>query len=111
KQISTLVILLLPLFLMSQIAGRKTKAAIMIFDSVQVKAGDTIYLGKGSGTRGSFEYIYQPMNALAGSPEMSLGRNYANMKGVIKHFKNQRSRKAGDKIVAVTNFGGLNNVV
>jgi hypothetical protein len=105
-----LLLLIASIHVNAQIAGRRTKDAIMIFDSIEVKPGDTIFLGRGSDRRGAFEYVYQPPNAWVGTPEESLARNFANTRSVIKHFKNQKSKRAGEKVVAVVNFGGFNCV-
>jgi hypothetical protein len=110
KALSLIVLCFVSSAAIAQIYGKKTKGAITIFDSVTVKPGDTIYLGRGSAQRGEFSYIYQPPNVWAGSREMSLGRNFANMKAVIKFFKNQKTARAGEKVVAVVNFGGFNEV-
>jgi len=101
---------LLSLTASAQIYGKKSKGSITIFDSIEVKPGDTIFLGSGSDNRGAFAYIYTPPNAFGGTGEISLSRQYARRQATIKHFKVQKSRRLGEKTVAVVNVGGLNNV-
>ena len=49
---------------------------------------------------------------IIGVPERSLSRQYNGMSAVVKWFKVQKIRNAGDKTIAVVNpFGGINYVV
>lgn len=105
-----LIALLIPAFSFAQITGRKSKDAIIIYDSISVAPGDTLYLGNGSDRRGDFMYIYQPTNFILGVQETSLPRGYANKHFVIKHFKKQKDKRTGEKTVAVVSFGGFNYV-
>lgn len=93
-----------------QITGKKSNDTYMLFDSIAVNPGDTIFLGNGTDRRGDFVSIFQPENGWIGSEEMSLSRKFANKHFKIKHFKQQKDKKTGEKTVAVVTPGGLNFV-
>ena len=111
-KLSLLLILFIPLFLNSQISGKKSSSPILIFDSLNVKVGDTIYLGTGSDRKGDFVSIYQPPNVWAGIGETSLPRDYAGKFVIIKHFKTGEDKRTGKKSVGVANpWGGFNFII
>lgn len=105
-----LLFALIPIIAQTQIAGIRTKENLVLYDSIIVKPGDTLYLGKGSDTRGNFIYIYQPANFLVGMEESSLDRRYAGKFFKVKHFRKEKSKKTGEKMVGVVSYGGLNYV-
>ncbi|MEZ0487544.1 SHOCT domain-containing protein [Fibrella aquatica] len=77
-----------------------------------MNAGDTLHWGKGSTPYGDFKYVVQPLNMLAGTREQSLDRRYTGQWAIVKHFKVQSVKNAGNKTVAVVNpFSGYNFAV
>lgn len=96
----------------AQIPGSKVDGPVKLSNGLSVKEGDTLYLGKGSDNRkGDFVFIYQPANIWSGTPDYNLAKSFANSEVTIKHFKQFKSKKTGEKIFAVINIGGFNQAV
>ena len=104
-----------------QIPGKKFDGPILIFDTLTIKKGDVIYLGKGSDPdSGAFVHITTPRKKLVNVPSKVLpmvthtehqliaeglsdgynGRSYS-----IKHFSKVSSKKNGDDIFGVIDVG------
>ena len=95
----------------AQITGKQTKGPVVLASGLEVNVGDTLHWGSGTTPYGDFKYVYQPMNIIIGLPERSLSRQYSGMFAVVKSFKVQKIRNAGDKTIAVVNpFGGPNQI-
>lgn len=122
---STLVCLtLLFLFsfqLFSQIPGNPIEGPIVLFDTLTVKKGDIIYLGKGSDPEtGGFIHLYAPKNKTANTlynifsndsdlsykviPQMNLEGSFAGSQLVVESFSMVTSKKKVNKILGVINM-------
>lgn len=111
KCLFVLSLLLLTSASYAQIVGKKSKDAIIIFDSIVVNPGDTLHFGNGTDPKGDFVYVYTPPNYWVGTKEEGMQRRFAHKFAVIKHFKKHKDKRTGEKTVAVINpFGGLNFV-
>lgn len=105
-----LCLLIIVAQLNAQIGGHKLKTGITIMGNIEVKPGDTLHLGRGSDFRGDFTYVYAPQNVLLGSAATGLPKNWANRTIIVKFFREQNTKKYGQKTVAVVNPGGINYV-
>ncbi|NID10641.1 SHOCT domain-containing protein [Fibrivirga algicola] len=96
----------------AQIPGKQSKEPVTLTDGITVNVGDTLRWGRGSTPYGDFKYVVQPLNVLAGTREQFLDRRYNGQWAVVKHFKVQSVKNAGNKTVAVVNpFSGYNFAV
>lgn len=96
---------------LAQIKGKTIETPITINNGTVVNIGDTLFLGKGTDTRGDFNYIFQPVNPLLKhKTELSLPREMEGKSLVVKYFKEQSSKKTGDKTIAVVSHGGYNYI-
>lgn len=94
-----------------QIKGKTIETPITLQNGTVVNIGDTLFLGKGTDTRGDFNYIFQPVNPLLKhKTELSLPREMEGKSLVVKYFKEQSSKKTGDKTIAVVSHGGYNYI-
>jgi hypothetical protein len=100
-----------------QIPGKRFDGPIVIFDTLTVKKGDVIFLGKGSDPdSGNFIYITTPKkymtdftgnksyNEFKNTPQ-GISNNYNGWDFSIKHFSKVSSTKNGDKILGVIALG------
>jgi len=104
-----------------QIPGKKFDGPIVIFDTLTIKKGDVILLGKGSDHKaGKFTYITTPKKELTDTPNKIIGlgthteikntaqgisNNFSGMAFEIKYFSKVSSKKNGDKILGVIAVG------
>ena len=66
KKTFIIVLLILSNTVFGQIPGKTIEGPIVLFDTLTVKQGDVIYLGKGSDPEtGNFINLYIPKNKLA----------------------------------------------
>ena len=121
KKTLIIVILILSNTVLGQIPGKTIEGPIVLFDTLTVKEGDVIYLGKGSDSEtGNFIYLYVPKNKLANTlynvfsnnddlshkaiPQRNLDKEFADKQLVIESFSNVSSKKKGKKILGVINM-------
>jgi hypothetical protein len=93
-------------FAQAQIGGKsvqsfKTQAGITL------QKGDTVRIGRGTGSNGSFRYIFIPSNAFTGTPQKFFTSNFAGSAAVIKDLKTTESSMYGIQTVAVIKGEGL----
>ncbi len=124
-------ILLIGLWILSnslfgQIPGKTIEGPINLFDSIIVKKGDILYLGKGSDPEtGNFVHIYAPknktipiaMDIISGFftstgfdskaiPQINLDKGFAGKQLVVESFSEITSKKNGNKIIGVIDMSG-----
>jgi len=100
-----------------QIPGKKIDGPIVIFDTLTIKKGDVIVLGKASDPNsGKFSYITTPkkyMTDFSGdksynewkNASQGISNNYNGDSFEIKYFSKVSSKKNGDKILGVIAVG------
>ena len=105
-----IVILILSNTVFGQIPGKTIEGPIVLFDTLTVKQGDVIYLGKGSDQEtGNFIHLYIPKNKLANTlynvfsnnddlshkaiPQRNLDKEFADKQLVIESFSDVSSKK------------------
>ena len=97
-----LFILLFP----ASVFCQRTSGPLKIFDSIEVKTGDTVYFGSGSTSNGDFAYAYYTSIMLpVGQP---VNKGYGGLHGRIKFFRELSSRKLGNKVYAVLDLRPMN---
>ena len=69
--------------------------------------GDTVRIGRGSGTNGSLRYIFIPSNVFTGTPQKFFTSNLAGSAALIKDLKTTDSGTYGIQTVAVIKGEGL----
>lgn len=111
KRLLTLIFLLSFFAVSAQIAGTKVDGPYTTKDGTVFKEGDKFDLGLGTLPNGAYKYIVMPPNVLAGVSGQYLGANANGMTLEIKFFKIIKSKKMGDKTIAVVNPGGFNYAV
>ncbi len=101
-----------------QIPGKTIEGPIVLFDTLTVKKGDIIYLGKGSDPEtGDFIHLYAPANKTANTlynifsddsdlshkviPRRNLDKGFAGKQLVVESFGEITSKKNGNRIVGV----------
>lgn len=120
-----LSILILSNSIFAQIPGKSIEGPIVLFDTLTVKQGDIIYLGKGSEPEtGNFMHLYVPKNTniplakdiLSGFfsdntgfdskaiPQENLDKNFEGKQLVIKGFSKVSSKRKGKKNLGVINM-------
>lgn len=121
KKTLIIVILILNNTLFGQIPGKTIEGPIVLFDTLTVKQGAVIYLGKGSDLEtGNFIHLYIPKNKLANTlynvfsnnddlshkaiPQRNLDKEFADKQLVIESFSEVSSKKKGKKILGVINM-------
>lgn len=92
-----------------KIPGKKSDV-YSLFDSINVKSGDTIHLSMGMGRLGDFISVFQQPGFL-GKSESSLPRNFANTTAIIKYFKTTNDQYTGKKTIAVVKPGTFDNYI
>jgi len=117
-------ILILSNTVFGQIPGKTIEGPIVLFDTLTVKQGDIIYLGKGSDPKtGNFIHLYAPKNKATpivaeiileeftekdiefkSIPRMDLDKGFAGKQLVVESFSKVSSKKEGEKIVGVINM-------
>ncbi|WP_372770257.1 hypothetical protein [Lutibacter sp.] len=119
----TLIICLLILSnsVFGQIPGRSIEGPIVLFDTLAIKQGDIIYLGKGSDPdTGNFIHLYIPKNKTVNTlynifsnnddlshkaiPQRNLDKDFADKQLLIESFSKVSSKKRGDRILGVINM-------
>ena len=110
-------ILILSNTVFGQIPGKTIEGPIVLFDTLTVKQGDIIYLGKGSNPEtGDFINLYAPKNKVTpivteiileeftendvefeSIPRMDLDKGFAGKQLVIESFSKVSSKKEGEK--------------
>lgn len=114
-------ILILSNTIFGQIPGKTIEGPIFLFDTLSVKQGDIIHLGKGSDPKtGNFIHLYVPKNKMANTlynvfsnnddlshkaiPQRNLDKEFADKELVIQSFSKISSKKKGKKILGVINM-------
>lgn len=116
----TLIICLLILSnsLFGQIPGKRTEGPIVLFDTLAIKQGDIIHLGKGSEPdTGNFIHLYVPKNKTVNTlynifsnnddlshkaiPQRNLDKDFAGTQLAIESFSEVASKKTGKRILGV----------
>lgn len=117
-------ILILSNTVFGQIPGKTIEGPIVLFDTLTVKKGDIIYLGKGSDPEtGNFIHLYAPKNKVTplvaeiileeftekdiefkSIPRMDLDKGFAGKQLVVESFSKVSSKKKGEKILGVINM-------
>jgi len=117
-------ILILSNTVFGQIPGKTIEGPIVLFDTLTVKKGDIIYLGKGSDPEtGNFIHLYAPKNKVKpivaeiileeftekdiefeSIPRMDLNKGFAGKQLVVESFTKVSSKKKGEKILGVINM-------
>lgn len=107
-----------------QIPGKKMDGPIVIFDTISIKKGDLIYLGKGSDPNsGDYMYITTPKKKLVDVPNKigigthteykliaeGISNNYNGRSFPIKSFSLLTSKNNDDKILGVIQVGASFN--
>ena len=70
----------------SQVPGKSSKEPFIAVDKETYKAGDTLTMGVGSNTDGSFIYIYVPGNDLLGTKKKTYSSAGHGLHIIINHF-------------------------
>lgn len=116
----TLIICLLILSnsILGQIPGKSMEGPIVLFDTLAIKQGDIIHLGKGSDPdTGNFVHLYIPKNKTVNTlynifsnnddlshkaiPQRNLYKDFADRQLVITSFSKVTSKKTGKIILGV----------
>lgn len=104
-----------------QIPGKTIEGPVVLFDTLTIKKGDIIYLGKGSDTEtGNFIHLYAPKNKTVNTlynifskdsdlshkviPQRNLEGNFEGSQLVVESFSIVSSKKKGKKILGVINM-------
>ena len=107
-----------------QIPGKRIEGPIILLDTLTVKHGDILYLGKGSDPEtGNFIHLYAPKNnvsplvaeiileevtktdiELESIPRMNLNKGFAGKQLVLESFRKISSKKEEKKTVGVINM-------
>lgn len=104
-----------------QIPGKSIEGPVVLFDTLSIKKGDIIYLGKGSDREtGRFMHLYAPKDKLVNTlynifsndsdlshkviPQINLDGNFAGSQLVIESFSKVSSKRKGEKILGVINM-------
>jgi len=121
KKTLIIVLLILSNTVFGQIPGKTIEGPIVLFDTLTVKQGDVIYLGKGSDPEtGNFIHLYIPKNKLANTlynvfsnnddlshkaiPQKNLDKEFEDKQLVIESFSKVSSKKKGKNILGVINM-------
>lgn len=72
--------------LFAQIPGKSSEAPFKAIDNEVYYVGDTLTMGIGSNTDGSFNYIYVPANVYMGSKKITYSSAGHGLRFVLKHF-------------------------
>ena len=121
KHILIIGLLILSYSAFGQIPGKKVDGPILIFDTLRIKKGDVVYLGKGSDPNsGAFSHITTPRKKLVSVPNKvvpmvthteyqliaeGLSDSYNGRSYSLKHFSKVSSKKNGDEIFGVIDVG------
>ncbi len=114
-------ILILSNTVFGQIPGKTIEGPVVLFDTLTIKKGDIIYLGKGSDPEtGSFIHLYAPKGKTVNTlynifsndsdlrhkviPQINLNSNFSGNQLVVESFSIVSSRKKGKKILGVINM-------
>jgi len=104
-----------------QIPGKTIEGPVVLFDTLTIKRGDIIYLGKGSDPdTGNFTHLYMPKNKTVNTlynifsnnndlshkaiPQRNLDKDFADKQLVIESFSKVSSKKKGERILGVINM-------
>lgn len=107
-----------------QIPGKTIEGPLVLFDTLVIKHGDILYLGKGSDPEtGNFKHLYAPENKtipiiseiiieeftekdieFESIPQIGLDQGFAGKQLAIESFKKVSSKEVGEKIVGVINM-------
>lgn len=104
-----------------QIPGKAIMGPVILFDTLTVKKGDIIYLGKGSDAEtGGFIHLYAPKDKMVNTlynifsndsdlshkviPQQNLGEGFTGSQLVVESFSIVSSKKRGKKILGVINM-------
>jgi hypothetical protein len=121
KKTLIIVILILSNTVFGQIPGKAFEGPVVLFDTLTIKKGDIIYLGKGSDREtGSFINLYAPKDKTVNTlynifsndsdlshkviPQQNLDGNFAGSQLAVESFSLVSSRKKGKKILGVINM-------
>ena len=116
-----IVIFILSNTVFGQIPGKAIEGPVVLFDTLSVKKGDIIFLGKGSDPEtGNFIHLYAPKNKTVNTlynifsndsdlshkviPQLNLDGNFAGGQLVVESFSRVSSKKKGKKILGVVNM-------
>jgi len=119
--VSFTILFLFSFQLFAQIPGKAFEGPIVLFDTLTIKKGDIIYLGKGSDPEtGGFIYLYAPKNKTVNTlynifsndsdlshkviPQLNLDGNFDGSQLVIESFSIVSSKKKGKKILGIINM-------
>jgi len=111
-------ILILSNSVFGQIPGKSIEGPIVLFDTLTIKQGDILYLGKGSDPdTGNFIHLYIPKNKTINTlynifsnnddlshkaiPQRNLDKDFADRQLVIESFSKVSSKKKGNRILGV----------
>jgi uncharacterized protein YqgQ len=87
RTITLLSLLLITTHLLNaQVPGRRSTEPFTAIDQYTYNVGDTLTMGVGSNTDGSFNYIYVPANALLGSAKITYSSAATGLKFDLKRF-------------------------
>jgi hypothetical protein len=124
KKTLILGILILSNTVFGQIPGKTIIGPIVLLDTLTVKQGDIIHLGKGSDPEtGNFIHLYAPKNKVTpiaaeiileeftkkdiefnSIPRMDLDKGFAGKQLAVESFSKVSSKKEGEKILGVINM-------
>lgn len=93
-------------FAQAQISG-KSVSSFTTQSGTVLHVGDTVRVGRGSGTNGSFKYIFIPSNVFTGSPQKFFTSNFTGSTARINDLKATNSSTYGTQTVAVIKGEGL----
>lgn len=114
KKTLIIAILILSNAVFGQIPGKTIEGSVVLFDTLTVKQGDIIYLGKGSDPEtGGFIHLYAPKDKLVNTlynifskdtdlchkviPKKNLDSNFAGSQLVVESFSIISSKKKEKK--------------
>ncbi len=118
KKTLIIAILILSNSVFGQIPGRNLEGPIVLFDTLTIKQGDIIHLGKGSDPdTGNFIHLYTPKNKTINTlynifsnnddlshkaiPQRNLDKDFAYKELAIESFSKVLSKKKGEKVFGV----------
>lgn len=92
KQIAIILFFgIIHLNLFAQVPGKKTFEPFVAVDGETYTVGDSLKMGVGSNTDGSFNYIYVPPNILLGSERITYSSAASGIIFKLKHFSKVKS--------------------
>ncbi|MFT5714354.1 MAG: hypothetical protein ACI9WT_000907 [Flavobacterium sp.] len=121
KKTLIIVVLILSNTVFGQIPGKTIEGPVVLFDTLTIKKGDVIYLGKGSNPEtGGFMHLYAPKGKMVNTlynifsndtdlshkvmPQRNLNSNFAGSQLIVESFSIVSSKKKEKKILGVINM-------